>query len=193
KRGESSRNPAAGRSLCDFVKPDLFQSRAKSFVRREKQSPASVARLAACAGKNLPGLPWLSSPIGVESGFSSAGAGALGTVLLFNYSEMTPAQVVGTDLVFGLVLALIGSAVHWSFGSISTAILFQFLTGGIPGVLLGCVLAKRVPAHKLKAVVAVIAICAGLQLVWSGVRSLNSKNVSGTVRLASSACRSVRP
>jgi uncharacterized protein len=110
-----------------------------------------------------------------------------------NYSEMTPAQVVGTDLVFGLVLALIGSAVHWSFGSISTAILFQFLAGGIPGVLLGCVLAKRVPAHKLKAVVAVIAICAGLQLVWSGVRSLNSKNVSGTVRLASSASRSVRP
>ncbi len=28
---------------------------------------------------------------------SSAGAGALGTVLLLNYSEMTPAQDVGTD------------------------------------------------------------------------------------------------
>jgi uncharacterized membrane protein YfcA len=145
------------------------------------------------AGKNSHWLPWLAFPIGVESGFSSAGAGALGTVLLLNYSEMPPAQVVGTDLVFGLALALIGSAVHWTFGSISTAILFQFLAGGIPGVVLGCVLAKKVPAQKLKAVVAVIAICAGLQLVWSGVRSLANRNASGTVRLTSGASRSELP
>src|SRR5260370_40537738 len=50
------------------------------------------------ARKNSRWLPWLALPIGVESGFSSAGAGALGTVLLLNYSEMTPPQVIGTDL-----------------------------------------------------------------------------------------------
>ena len=66
------------------------------------------------ANKNSHWLPWLALPIGVESGFSSAGAGALGTVLLLNYSEMTPTEVVGTDLLFGLVLAVIGSAFHWS-------------------------------------------------------------------------------
>src|SRR5580658_8738322 len=49
------------------------------------------------ARKNSRWLPWLALPIGVEAGFSSAGAGALGTVLLLNYSEMTPPQVVGTD------------------------------------------------------------------------------------------------
>ena len=53
------------------------------------------------AKKNSRWLPWLAVPIGIESGFSSAGAGALGTVLLLNYSEMTPAEVVGTDLLFG--------------------------------------------------------------------------------------------
>ena len=89
------------------------------------------------ARKNSAWLPWLALPIGIESGFSSAGAGALGTVLLLNYSEMTPAQVVGTDLLFGLVLAVIGSAFHWSFGSISIVVLKQLLTGGIPGVLVG--------------------------------------------------------
>src|SRR6266436_1412760 len=51
------------------------------------------------AGKNARWLPWLAFPFGIESGFSSTGAGALGTVLLLNYSEMTPPQVVGTDLV----------------------------------------------------------------------------------------------
>src|SRR6202140_1556200 len=72
------------------------------------------------ARKNSRWLPWLALPIGVESGFSSAGAGALGTVLLLNYSEMTPTEVVGTDILFGLVLAIIGSVAHWKFGSIRT-------------------------------------------------------------------------
>jgi uncharacterized membrane protein YfcA len=121
--------------------------------------------------KNSHWLPWLAFPIGIESGFSSAGAGALGTVLLLNYSEMLPAQVVGTDLVFGLVLAIIGGAVHWSFGSVSTPVLLQLLAGGVPGVVAGCLLARRVPAQKLKTVVAAIAICAGLQLVWAGSRA----------------------
>jgi len=145
------------------------------------------------AGKNTDWLPWLAFPIGIESGFSSAGAGALGTVLLLNYSEMTPAEVVGTDLVFGLVLALIGSAVHWSFGSISTHVLLPLLAGGIPGVVLGCVIARKVPAQKLKAVVAMIAICAGLQLVWSGVRSIAAKNIAQSAKFAPRTSNGVHP
>src|SRR3989442_11096526 len=86
--------------------------------------------------KNARWLPWLAFPIGVESGFSSAGAGALGTVFLLNYSEMTPSQVVGTDLLFGLVLAIIGGGFFLTLGSISLAVRFSFLFGGLPGVLL---------------------------------------------------------
>src|ERR1700724_2788769 len=132
------------------------------------------------ASNNSRWLPWLAFPIGVESGFSSAGAGALGTVLLLNYSEMAPAQVVGTDLLFGLVLAVIGSAFHWSFGSISMPILYELLLGGIPGVVLGCLLAPKVPADKLKLVVALVAIFAGLQLVWTGSPTLLVTRVTNT-------------
>jgi uncharacterized protein len=151
------------------------------------------AQVPGFARKNPHWLPWLAFPIGLESGFSSAGAGALGTVLLLNYSEMTPAQVVGTDITFGLVLAIIGSAIHCTFGSISTTVLARLLLGGIPGVILGCILAQRVPAQKLKTVVAVIAICAGLQLVWSGARALGANRSSNTARFASSTPRAVRP
>src|SRR3984893_7122102 len=115
--------------------------------------------------KNTRWLPWLAFPIGVESGFSSAGAGALGTVLLLNYSEMAPAQVVGTDILFGLVLAVIGSLAHWTFGSISTATLLHLLAGGLPGVVIGCLLARKLPAQKLRTVVAAVGLLAGLQLV----------------------------
>src|SRR5882724_8366052 len=150
-----------------------------TFIRRV-QNPSF-------AGKNHRWLPWLALPIGVESGFSSAGAGALGTVLLLNYSEMTPAQVVGTDLLFGLVLAVIGSAFHWSFGSISTPILFELLVGGIPGVVLGCLLAPKVPANKLKTVVAMVAIAAGLQLVWSGGRTLAQRHATNLAQTTAHA------
>ena len=128
------------------------------------------------ARKNSRWLPWLAFPIGVESGFSSAGAGALGTVLLLNYSELAPAQVVGTDILFGLVLAMIGSVAHWTFGSISTSNLLQLLEGGVPGVVIGCLLARRVPSQKLKAVVALVALAAGLQLVWSGVQGFATQH-----------------
>jgi uncharacterized membrane protein YfcA len=145
----------------------LMASSSVTFIRRIQNQ--SFAR------KNSRWLPWLALPIGVESGFSSAGAGALGTVLLLNYSEMTPAQVVGTDLLFGLVLAVIGSVFHWSFGSMNMPVLFQLLAGGIPGVVLGCVLARKISATRLKTVVAMIAIFAGLQLVWAGSRKLAEK------------------
>jgi uncharacterized protein len=86
------------------------------------------------ARKNSRRLPWLALPIGVQAGFSSAGAGALGTVLLLHYSELSPPQVVGTDILFDLVLAVIASAFHWKFGAINGPVLKQFLAGGIPGV-----------------------------------------------------------
>jgi uncharacterized protein len=157
----------------------LAVSSSVSFIRRV-QNPAFV-------GKNHRWLPWLALPIGVESGFSSAGAGALGTVLLLNYSEMTPAQVVGTDLLFGLVLAVIGSAFHSSFGSISMPILFELLLGGVPGVVLGCLLARRVPANKLKTAVAVVAMFAGLQLVWAGSRTLVARRAMNAAKVTAEA------
>ena len=163
----------------------LTLSSSVSFVPR--------AQVPGFARKNSHWLPWLAFPIGVESGFSSAGAGALGTVLLLNYSEMVPAQVVGTDLVFGLVLATIGSAIHWTLGSVSTAVLAQLLLGGIPGVVAGCFFSRKLPAQRLKTVVAVIAICAGLQLVWSGARALGAKNAANTAHLPARIAGTLRP
>ena len=139
------------------------------------------------ARKNSGWLPWLALPIGIESGFSSAGAGALGTVLLLNYSEMTARQVVGTDLLFGLVLALIGGAFHWSLGAVSTSVLAQLLAGGVPGVLLGCAIARIFPARRLKLVVAAIAIFAGVQLIWNGTNTMLARRAAASAKIAARA------
>jgi uncharacterized membrane protein YfcA len=144
------------------------------------------------AQKNSRWLPWLALPIGVEAGFSSAGAGALGTVLLLNYSEMTPPEVVGTDLLFGLVLAVIGSSFHWRFGSINLPVLTQLLAGGVPGVLIGCLFARKVPARKLKTAIALIAIFAGLQLIWTGTRTIVTQHGSRSSKVSARGTTAAR-
>lgn len=116
-------------------------------------------------------IPWLTLPIGVETGFSSAGAGALGTILLLNCSDMPTAKVVGTDLLFGIVLAATGSVLHFGFGSISAPVLKTLLLGGIPGVLAGCALAPRFPSRRLKPFIVTMTLLLGLQLVWSGMHA----------------------
>ena len=68
-------------------------------------------------------------------------------------------------------------------GSISTTVLFQLLLGGVPGVILGCILSTRVPAQKLKTVVATVAICAGLQLMWSGAHAYAASHAVNAVHV----------
>ena len=89
-----------------------------------------------------------------------------------NFSEMPVAQVVGTDILFGIVLAFIGGAFHFLWGSINGAILLKLLLGGVPGVLIGCGLANKVPGRQLRIAIALIAIALGLQLAWTGAQSM---------------------
>lgn len=124
------------------------------------------------ARKNGKWLAFLALPIGMETGFSSAGAGAMGTILLLNFSELAVPEVVGTDVLFGIVLTVVGSVFHLGWGAIDRVMLFHFLAGGIPGAIFGAVLAKRVPAHRLRMAVAMIAIALGLQLVWTSASRL---------------------
>ncbi len=65
--------------------------------------------------------------------------------------------------------------------------LSQFLAGGIPGVLVGCALARKVSARKLKLAVATIAIFAGLQLIWSGTHTLLLNRAVNVTKIAAAA------
>lgn len=120
-------------------------------------------------------LPLLALPIGMETGYSSAGAGAFGIILLLNYSKIPVRQAVGTDILFGIVLALIGSGFHLAWGSVNSPVLLRLLIGGLPGAVLGCMLAKRVSGTRLRATVALVAIALGLQLVVMGGWNLLKK------------------
>ena len=115
--------------------------------------------------------PWLAAvglPIGIEVGFSSAGAGALGALCLMNMTMLAPAAVVGTDLSFGLVLSLVGGGIHAALGDLNTPVLIKLLIGGAAGALAGGLLASRLPSKKLRFVLCVALVILGANLGWKG-------------------------
>jgi uncharacterized membrane protein YfcA len=115
-------------------------------------------------------LPLLALPIGAEVGFSSAGAGALGTVALMSLTTLTAAQVVATDVLFGLGLSLVGGGLHWSAGHGVPEVLWMLLAGGLAGSLVGVYLSGAIPTKPLRAVLCLWLIVIGCQLCLRGLR-----------------------
>ncbi len=114
-------------------------------------------------------LPAIALPIGAEVGFSSAGAGALGSVVLMSLTELAPAQVVGTDVFFGFVLSLVGGGIQFSTGNYDAALLTRLLIGGVAGVLLGANLSAWMPARPLRLAMSLWLVSLGGQLCWRGL------------------------
>jgi uncharacterized membrane protein YfcA len=115
---------------------------------------------------------WLSlivAPIGFEVGFSSAGAGALGTLVLMRFTKLMAGEVVGTDLAFGLLLSISAGGIHASMTGIPWPILTQLLIGGVPAVLIGTQLVKVVSPRKMRLVLCLWLIYIGGQLAWRGI------------------------
>ena len=95
-------------------------------------------------------LPWLMFPVGAEVGFSSAGAGALGSAALLGLTALTPAQVVGTDIAFGFLMSLIGSGAHWFSHATDTQLLGRLVGGGVFGAVAGTLASASIPRRPLR-------------------------------------------
>ena len=109
-------------------------------------------------------LPWIALPIGAEVGFSSAGAGALGSLVLLSLTRLTTAEVVGTDLCFGLALSFVGSLIQVSSGNYDGALLLKLVIGGVLGAVTGSMLAGKIPQRPLRFGLLSMLIVLGFQL-----------------------------
>jgi len=137
----------------------------------------SLAQLA--LGKGRPAssdrpklLGVLSAGIGAEVGFSSAGAGALGTVALFKLTQLPPLTVVGTDLAFGFVVSVVGGGFHVAAGTFDAAVLLRLVTGGLAGVMIGAQLASVLPIRLLRAAILSWLIALGSQLCLKSIAAI---------------------
>jgi uncharacterized protein len=95
-------------------------------------------------------LPWLMLPVGAEVGFSSAGAGALGSAALLSLTSLAPTAVVGTDIAFGFTMSLIGSGAHLLDHGADIGLLLRLITGGAFGAIAGTLLSGLIPHRPLR-------------------------------------------
>ena len=105
-------------------------------------------------------------PIGAEVGFSSSGAGALGTVALLGMTPLSTTQVVGTDLAFGLGIALVGTGTHMFGSAFDTGLLIRLAIGGVIGGIVGSTAAPRIPNKQLRFALSVWLIVIGVQFCF---------------------------
>lgn len=115
-------------------------------------------------------LPWLMFPVGAEVGFSSAGAGALGSAALLSLTPLAPAQVVGTDIAFGFLVSLIGSSAHLFSRGADTGLLLELIAGGVAGAVTGTVLGTRIPRRPLRIALWVWLLILGGQFLFNSYR-----------------------
>jgi uncharacterized protein len=111
-------------------------------------------------------LPLLALPIGAEVGFSSAGAGALGSLALMTFTDIPAGQVVGTDVLFGLGLSLLGGGVSLSLGNYHAALAVKLAAGGLLGAVVGANLLSILPQRPLRVGLSLWLASLGLQLCW---------------------------
>jgi uncharacterized membrane protein YfcA len=111
-------------------------------------------------------LPWIAAPIGAEVGFSSAGAGALGSLVLLGLTPLGTQEVIGTDICFGLALSAVGSVIQVSAGNYDSGLLLKLVAGGIAGALTGSMLAGRVAQRPLRIGLLLVLIVLGCQLAF---------------------------
>ncbi len=138
-------------------------------------------------------LAWLMLPVGAEVGFSSAGAGALGSAALLALTPLDAAEVVGTDIVFGALLSLLGALAHGlvhgllpglahgayassglSGFSLHQPLLLPMVAGGLAGALAGLLLSGRVPRRPMRFALWLWILVLGGQLV---MHSYNARNL----------------
>jgi uncharacterized membrane protein YfcA len=128
-------------------------------------------------------LPWLMFPVGAEVGFSSAGAGALGSAALLSLTPLLPAQVVGTDIAFGFLVSLLGSGAHWFSQASNPQLLLQLISGGVVGAIGGTILSTRVPRRPLRLALWVWLLVLGGQFLFNSYQAWAAPHGNGVSQL----------
>ncbi len=125
-------------------------------------------------------------PIGAEVGFSSSGAGALGTLALLGLTPLDARRIVGTDLAFGLCLV----SRRWNAPPEQCRLRLRLcsstsIAGGILGALVGTGLASRIPVRTMRLALSLWLFVMGSATLLAGSLAASKSSVQKTRRLES--------
>ena len=104
--------------------------------------------------------------IGAAVALTSLGAGAIGAAAVaMLYPELEPVEIAGSDIAHAVPLTAVAAAGHAWLGTIDVGLLLALLAGGIPGIVLGSLLSRRVPTRALRLLLVTTLALAGFKLL----------------------------
>ena len=124
-------------------------------------------RLAGISPRRTAQLTILTGAIlGVLVSITSIGAGAIGvTAMIALYPRLPTRTIVGSDIAHAVPLTLLAGLGHFIMGSVDMHLVLVLLCGSIPGVLVGSMLAARVPEWVMRPLLATVLVIVGGRLV----------------------------
>ncbi len=104
--------------------------------------------------------------LGVLVSLTSVGAGALGvTALILLYPRLPTVRIVGSDIAHAVPLTFIAGMGYFMIGKVDVSMLIALLIGSIPGIIIGSLLAPKLPEGVLRVVLAAVLTLVGFKLV----------------------------
>jgi uncharacterized membrane protein YfcA len=108
--------------------------------------------------------------LGVLVTVSSVGAGALGAVLLVAlHPSMPAARIAGVDIAHAVPLTLVAGLGHLWLGNVDFALALNLLTGSVPGIVIGSLLAGRLSDILVRRLLAFVLLYAGARLAFASL------------------------
>jgi uncharacterized protein len=108
----------------------------------------------------------LGATLGILVSITSVGAGALGTTaLLILFPKLPVARIAGSDIAHAVPLTLIAGIGHWLMGSVDLTLMLALLSGSIPGIIVGSLLATRSSDAVLRPILAATLLLSSVRLL----------------------------
>lgn len=155
---------ALGAVLLAAAAAMLLRGRIQSVALRLSQRTDRVVTLL------QPPLTILAGALlGAIVALTSVGAGALGAAMLvyLHPTRMSSARLAGTDMAYGVPLALVAGSGHFLLGDVQWPLLANLLVGSIPGVIAGSMISRRSPEALLRGAVTLILLGVSVRLMMS--------------------------
>ncbi|MEH7098062.1 sulfite exporter TauE/SafE family protein [Neobacillus vireti] len=107
----------------------------------------------------------LGAILGFIVGLTSIGSGSLFALAMIFLYRLSPSELVGTDIAHAFFLVTAAGILHAGMGNVDYFLMFNLLTGSIPGVILGSSLSSKFPAKPLRALMALMILISGFKLI----------------------------
>ncbi len=137
------------------------------FVRNGRIKLAGSLAEAATKSERLK-LVAVGAVVGLLVAVTSIGSGSLLMLFLLLLVPLPLAELVGTDILFGLVTMGLAGSLHLSMGHFSTELFLRLAAGALPGVVVGSRLTPVIPDRYFRWLFTILYFSLGARLLLVG-------------------------